>query len=137
VRGVLDGKKLKFLYLLALFQLVAGPLVLLQVTVFCKLTIPEVPRQGLVIAAQKTWKTQEFQATLHLADHAAKEDSKSPLPTSDPPSKSLKASLPLIAWTAPPLPAVQATGLVPCSDWSRMWTPTWPQAPPAPPPRIG
>lgn len=137
MRRLLDGKKLRFLYVLALLQLVAGPLVLLQVTVFCQLTIPEVPRQGLVVAAQKTWKAKEFQAVLHLADQSSKDDSESPLPTSDPLSKSLKAKMPFIAWTSAPLLAIQATELVPCSDWSRMWTPTWPQAPPGPPPRIG
>lgn len=135
--GFLKGDKRKLLYLLALFQLVAGPLVLLQVTVLCKVTAREAPRQGMAAAFEKAWQSREFHATLQLAEQTGKNDSKSPLPASDPLGKLLKAKSPIIAWETVRF-VMNANGqLVPCSDWARRWTPIWPQAPPGPPPRIG
>ncbi len=137
MRGLLNGKKLKLLYILALFQLVAGPLVLFQVTLFCKLTVSETPRQGIAKAFGKAWSSNEFQASIQNADGVKKEAAKSPLPTSDPGERLIKAKVPWIVWQPAPLRILADTELVPCSDWARMWTPTWPQAPPAPPPRVG
>jgi hypothetical protein len=139
VRRYFQGNQLKFLYLLALFQLVAGPLVLLQFTVFCKLTVPEIPRQGLVVAVEKSWQSGEFQTVLKLPEATVDADTKSPLPGSDPPAKALmKAKMPCIAWAGDfSALAVPASELVPCADWARVWTPAWPQAPPGPPPRVG
>jgi hypothetical protein len=45
--------KLRLLYVLALAQLVGGPLVLLQVTLFCKLTVKEVPHMKVAEAAAR------------------------------------------------------------------------------------
>ena len=128
---------MKFLYLLALFQLVAGPLVLLQVTVFTKLAVREVPSQGMATGFVRAWQSDVFQAVLHdNGQPAAKKESKSPLPTSDPKGKVLKGDMPIAVWKSSKMPRIAAEGLVLCSDWSRRWTPIWPQAPPGPPPRV-
>ena len=136
MRGFLEGRKLKFLYLLALCQLLAGPLVLLQVVVFCQKAAPEIPRQGLVSAAQIAWHSDEFQAALRQADPICK-DSKSSVPKSDPSLKLLKAKMPIIAWHLPVLRIFASKQFVLCPDRERIWMPTWPQAPPGPPPRVG
>jgi hypothetical protein len=131
------GNKLKILYLLALFQLVAGPLVLLQVTVLFKLTSRETPSRGVTVAFKKAWSSNEFQATFELPEAHRQDRFKSPLPTKDPAGKLLTMKMPVTFWHQDPLVLVITSELVPCSDWERMWTPTWPQAPPGPPPRVG
>ncbi len=130
------GRKLKFLYVLALFQLVAGPLVLWQVTVFTKLAAREAPSSGVAAAFMKAWHSDEFQAALQDTQPPGKKDAKSPLPTSDPKGKLLKGDLHAALWKSTRLPRISADGLVLRSDWSRRWTPVWPQAPPGPPPRM-
>lgn len=128
---------MKWLYLLALFQLVAGPLVIFQVTVLCKLTVKEARQQGAGAAFVEALRGEEFQAVLRNSVHLTKKDARSPLPTSDPKGKipDLKFNVPLwrmVAAIAPP-----CIGRTAYKDWTRRWTPVWPQAPPGPPPRIG
>lgn len=137
VPGFLNSRRMKLLYLLALFQLVAGPLVIFQVTVLCKLTVKEVRQQGAGAAFVKALHGEDFQATIRNSMDLAKKDARSPLPTSDPKGKipDLKFNAPLwrvFAAIAPP-----CIGRTACKDWARRWTPVWPQAPPGPPPRIG
>jgi len=131
---ITKGKNLKLLYLLALFQLVAGPLVLFQVSVLCKLTIQEIPHEDTGTALRKAWASDEFQAVLTEAK-LGKRDQPSPLPTSDPNGKPVK--MPVIAWAIPPVLILQNPQPVPRPDWGRTWASALAQAPPAPPPRIG
>lgn len=129
---------MKLLYALALFQLVAGPLVIFQVSLLCKLTVREVPRQGIGPAFQKAWHSEDFQAGLSEGKTMArKDDKKSPSPTSDPKATAGKAKMPATDWRLARFLAPPPLGFVRCSDWSRRWTPIWPQAPPGPPPRVG
>ena len=53
-------RKMRFPYLLALLQLVGGPLVLLHVSVFCKATLEEAPRVGIAKAAAAAWHSEGF-----------------------------------------------------------------------------
>ncbi len=135
--GKLSTRNLRFLYLLALFQLVAGPLVLFQVTLLCKLTVREAPRNGVATAVMKAWHNPEFQAALAHDDGLQQAATKSPLPTDDPKSKIVKVKMPATAWQAAPLVLVNLSSRVAIVDSSRVWTPAWPQAPPGPPPRLG
>ena len=52
--GKFSTRNLRFLHLLALFQWVAGPWVLFQVTVLCKLTVWETPRNGAATVISET-----------------------------------------------------------------------------------
>jgi hypothetical protein len=135
--GKFSTKNLRFLYLLALFQLVAGPLVLFQVTVLCKLTVRETPRIGVAKAVSKAWCSPEFQAAFTTDDEVKPTSAKSPLPTSDPKAKIVKVKMPAIAWQAAPLVLVNLSARINGMDRDRVWTPAWPQAPPGPPPRLG
>jgi hypothetical protein len=127
--------KFRFLYLLALAQLVGGPLVLLQVTVFCKVALHEAPRVGMAKAAVRAWQSDDFQSVLVAADGIRSKDSKSLPPTGDP--KLEKAKLPMIPWEPAALVLSQLSDHCGIADRARTWTPAWPQAPPGPPPRIG
>lgn len=129
--------KFRLLYLLALVQLVGGPLVLFQLTLFCKLTLNETPRIGMAKAAVHAWQSDDFQAALVSAQMPTVDDLKTTPSGNCPKVKIEKAKEPVIPWMAVPInPAVLA---VRCEtpDRERFWTPAWPQAPPGPPPRIG
>jgi len=133
----MDGapRKKQWLILLALFQLVAGPLVLLQVMVFCQVTAEKAPEQGIVKAAAEAWHSAEFQRTLDVAANLKRQDQ--PLPgtpekTFQPETKKIFGTLwePLSGLVRPhadPLPG---------TELRRGWTPVCQSAPPGPPPRV-
>lgn len=129
--------KMRWLYLLALAQLVGGPLVLLQVILFCKLTVHEAPRTGVIQAAAKAWHSDDFQKTLVVGNTVRKDHSKAPAPTDGHAPKLEKAKMPVLPWMESPVALVCLSRHVRIVDHARMWTPAWPQAPPGPPPRIG
>lgn len=129
--------KFRFLYLLALAQLVGGPLVLLQVTVFCKLALHEAPRLGMAKATVLAWQSEDFQTALAAVDGVRSREPKSAPPTGDPKLKLEKAKPPMIPWQTAPLVLGAPSELCEIADHGRTWTPTWPQPPPGPPPRVG
>jgi len=65
------GIKMKPLYWLALFQLVAGPLMLVTVITFCKLTVREVPALGVAEAMSRAWESDEIKSLLMASDGRA------------------------------------------------------------------
>lgn len=130
-------KKWRLLYLLALAQLVGGPLVLLQVTVFCKMTLTEAPHLGLMRAAVATLNSDNFHGALAAEEWAADDANKSVMPTGEPKQKLEKAKLPMIPWNAAPIVLAKLSVHCKIVDRARTWTPAWTQAPPAPPPRVG
>lgn len=129
--------KLRLLYVLALVQLVGGPLVLFQVSVFCKLTLHEAPQAGMAKAAELAWKSEGFQAALAADDVPLAKGTK-PSPDGDGPKlKAEKMKQPVIPWMNPRLETAVAGVHCKLVDRARVWTPAWPQAPPGPPPRVG
>lgn len=127
--------KFRSLYLLALFQLVAGPLVLVQVSALGKLTIREASTHGIARAVGIAWKSSEFQANFADAAIPDQVKSKQNAPTSDPKATLAKGKMPWIDWSADRLAIMTISIPVPRQDATRWWTPAWPQAPPGPPPR--
>jgi hypothetical protein len=128
---------IRHLYLLALFQLVAGPLVLFQVTVLCKLTVREAATHGVGEAVVIAWNSPEFHAALAHADEAARGGSRQSLPTSDPKSENAKVKMPVAVWQGGRVVLVNPASFEPLWDGYRTWTTLWPQPPPGPPPRVG
>jgi hypothetical protein len=132
--GFFRSGKLRYLYLLALAQLVGGPLVLLHVTVFCKLTVREAPRVGFVEAAAGAFASDEFRACasagLPKRETPAKES-----PESDPKPKLEKPSQPPAPWMAERRIFAHDVKGAAIAETARTWTPAWPNAPPGPPPR--
>lgn len=124
------------LYLLALFQLVGGPVVLLTLMMFSKIAVKnyssdEGVRAGVVKIFQSTeWET--FAVTLQK-NTASDEKSKAPVL---PEAKDTKLMLVSVRWESSRLVPI----LVFQEQSHRHWTPdassAWPHAPPSPPPRM-
>lgn len=134
--GLLRSGKLRYLYLLALAQLVGGPLVLLQVTLLCKLTLREAPRAGFMTAAATAWHSDDFQAALAGADLQHHEGKKLPSGKDGPDAKPDKMKQSLLPWTGGRSGIFAAASRSESPDCERPWNPAWPQAPPGPPPRL-
>lgn len=132
--GFLRSGKLRYLYLLALAQLVGGPLVLLHVTVFCKLTLREAPRVGFAQAAVEAVVSDEFRDCAHAGlpkrDTPARDNGEG-----DPKPKLEKPQQPPAPWAAERRFLADAVKRAKIADTARTWTPAWPNAPPGPPPR--
>jgi len=129
--------KLRSLYLLALFQLVAGPLVLFQVSILSKMVVREAPAHGITKALALAWESPDFQSTLSEAEQPDLVESKQTTPTSNPKASLVKMKMPCIDWQDARLVWTNASTPVPRTDGARTWTPAWPQPPPGPPPRVG
>ncbi|MGL4400630.1 MAG: hypothetical protein ACRCXD_12235 [Luteolibacter sp.] len=127
--------KFRFLYLLALAQLIGGPLILLQVTVFCKVALHEAPRMGMATAAMCAWQSADFQAVLAASDSAGGSESHKAPPTRDPSLDPIKH--PSIPWQMSKWIISAVSKHCEITDCAQTWTPAWPQAPPGPPPRVG
>ena len=132
--GFFRSGKMRPLYLLALAQLVGGPLVLLHVTVFCKLTLREAPRVGFADAAVEALVSDEFRecaiAGLPKRDTPAKDSREG-----DPKPKLEKPHHPPAPWMAERKIFADDVKGTAIADTARTWTPAWPNAPPGPPPR--
>lgn len=132
-----SGISMRPLYWLALFQLVAGPLALVTVMTFCKLTVREVPTHGVAAAMSRAWQSEEFQAVLAASQDGAVDAAKSSQPKPEPKVKKDGGKLTWIAWQP-----VRTELAVPAREmnwgvFAETWTPSWSQAPPGPPPRVG
>jgi hypothetical protein len=130
-------RNLRLLYVLALAQLVGGPLVLLQLTLFCKLTLQETPHVGMARAAVQTWHSDDFQTALTAGISTAPCETKSKPPARDPQPDPEKAKPPVIPWAAGNLALIAPREDSEAGLRSKFWTPAWPHAPPGPPPRVG
>jgi hypothetical protein len=129
--------KLRWLYLLALAQLVGGPLVLLQVAMFCKVTLHEAPEVGIAKATVHAWHSHDFQAVLVTAEVVNKGDIKAPAPTDKSKVKMEKSKLEAAPHQFGSFAFAPLSSHCKVVDRARIWTPAWPQAPPGPPPRVG
>ncbi len=129
--GLLQCHKLRPLYLLALLQLVGGPLVLLHVTMFCKLTLDETPRMGMAKAVEAAWKSEGFQKAL-LADALPEKPARK---EGDGPKPKLEKQVPS-GLDFPTAPALANVCINNVAERIVTWTPRWPNAPPGPPPRF-
>lgn len=132
--GFFRSGKMRPLYLLALLQLLGGPVVLLHVTVFCKLTVREAPHIGFADAAVEAFASDEFrecaQAGLLKRDTPAKDSREG-----DPKLKLEKPNQPPAPWMAERRIFAHDVKGTAIADTARTWTPAWPNAPPEPPPR--
>ncbi|MCE2961141.1 MAG: hypothetical protein ACK56K_05495 [Akkermansiaceae bacterium] len=132
--GIFRSRKMRPLYLLALAQLLGGPLVLLHVTVFCKLTVREIPRVGFTEAAVAAFSSDEFRecanAVMPNRDTPGKDSREG-----DPKPKLEKPNQPPAPWAADRVDFVHDVLCTSVADKKRTWTPAWPNAPPGPPPR--
>jgi len=126
---------LRWLYLLALFQLVAGPLVLVTVLTFCEITVREVPTQGLTEALSSAWHSPEVQALIQNATGVPVDDSNAPLPVDSGRQEGKK-----VTWCVWQKPAIKCwTSPIESKAafaWLKAWTPALLLALTGPPPRV-
>lgn len=126
---------IRHLYLLALFQLVGGPLVILAVVFFSRMVVHQAAEHGLKVGVVKASQSAEWQKVASALSGASCGHSsagqKDPVPVVKDPSGKLIG----LVWQGVTLPAEQ---LVLCEGphlWVRTLTSAWPHAPPRPPPR--
>lgn len=128
---------LRHLYLLALFQLVGGPLILLSVMTVTKIAADHAQQHGFIAGLHTVLQTETWQTAAEtVADQA---NATQPAASSETPAKKLdtKEKIPAANWmdsAALCAPKLAAT--------PPMWELPWlvsasPQAPPLPPPRRG
>lgn len=120
------------LCLLALCQLAAGPLVLVAVLAFAKVTVREAPREGLVKAISSALHSPEVQSALQALNDTSQDSSKSSLPK----AAKDKVKIIAVAWE---IERVSLTAFLTAEEVRglRTWALSRPQAPPGPPPRVG
>ena len=125
----------RHLCLLALLQLAVGPLVLVQVSMFCSLTVREIPRHNVAAAMVKAWHNDQFQSLLDASSEVRADASRTSQPNASTKAKPCLTKTVMIAWQSlPTLPATPAE----VASWgthAEVWTPAWVAAPPGPPPR--
>ncbi|TLD69170.1 hypothetical protein FEM03_18905 [Phragmitibacter flavus] len=130
----------RHLYLLALFQLVGGPLVLVAVMTMGKLVSTEVQQQGTITAAvistlgdQTTWQSvADAMTQYHSTATTSLPTPQDPfLPSLDIQEKKIFA----IAWSPVKLPVHHLPIQDHISEPKAPPGPTWSIAPPSPPPR--
>ena len=134
---IFRARKLRLLYVLALAQLVGGPLVLLQITFLCKLTLQEAPRVGMARAALQAWHSDDFQSALTAGIPTTPGETKSKPPARDLKRDPEKTKPPAIPWTTGNLALIVPPDDSEPGKCAKFWTPAWPHAPPGPPPRVG
>ena len=128
-------RKMRFLYLLALLQLVGGPLVLLHVTVFCKMTVANTPEMGVARAAASAWLSDDFQKGI-VADVLHERNARKDGREGDPKPGLENAKQPVLPWKAPSVSLAALYTRLSAPAYGVTWTPLWPNAPPGPPPRL-
>jgi hypothetical protein len=129
-------KNIRPLYLLALFQLVGGPVVLVAVILFGRMSVEHVAEHGLAAGISETLQSDDWQSAAQELAQAvngipAKQDDKTPVPVKETKGKLYTTDLdkPVAA------PLISMEGRTP---WLRvdMFAATRSQAPPGPPPKL-
>lgn len=131
----------RHLYLLALFQLVGGPLVILPLVMVCKVTLTQTAQHGVVEGLRQAPLTKEWQraSVVLLHGEAALPDSheKNGVPGTPEKFKEGKVKLDLAVWMTAAIPQPESAAIGrPCWRWLPSAS-TWAHAPPGPPPRVG
>jgi|GEM_PF-1652962 len=127
--------KAKHLYLLALFQLVGGPVVLLSVIMVGKTVVTtgaqhSLPKALASVLEKETWD----EVTIVVAQQANQEPSH-PLPDVPVKKTDLKPVIFAIEWTKPGLLVHNRLESAEPPDWLSCFHDLWSKAPPGPPPR--
>jgi len=122
------------LYLLALFQILGGPLVLLAVLTAGKLVATKIHDQGLKAGMASVCDHGTWQA---VADVVAKVDAAShgDRKGTEMPVGQVKEKIIALAWSAPEFVFGEGAELAEVPGSRDLWSSRWPHAPPSPPPR--
>ncbi len=132
--------KFRHLYLLALFQLVGGPLVLVPLIMMTRVVVRETATHGLVEGLTRAQESEEWREADGMLQHlrhltVPNKDARGKTSGAPEKSKDVKPKLDLALWAESP--ACPLEGLPVAAPHSR-WLPMasdWAHAPPIPPPR--
>jgi hypothetical protein len=127
----------RHLYLLALFQLVGGPLVILAVVFFCRMTAQHATDHGVTTGIVKVWQSPEWEAVAQALVGMAQERQRSHAPDTVPPVQDPFGKLVVEVGNLLQVPCPQSTVALPPTGNNGLRDAGWPQAPPSPPPKIG
>lgn len=123
------------LYLLALFQLLGGPLVILAVVFGSRLVVTHVAEHGVRAGVAAAWKSAEWEKVAHALTGAVPDAPASKPGKPVPPVKDDGGKLFGECWVNIPLPVTNVTAETDPTLWQMPRLPLWAHAPPAPPPR--
>jgi hypothetical protein len=133
--------KFRHLYLLALFQLVGGPLVLVPMLLMSKAVVRETAQHGVVQGLHEVVVSQEwgdvremFRKSRVVSELSS--STKAPAPGKQKKAKDGKPKLDFMTWTTPaPMELEGVSVKRPAWEWQPMGS-SWANAPPSPPPRV-
>lgn len=129
------SRRARLLCLLALLQVVGGPLVLVGVATLGKVLVKESLQNGVVPGVSRALESDEWRGACECIADAVADYPDEKVPGGNPKSKDLKSKVMSIGWAGalalPERPAeVEAPGRDPAPLIS-----AWPNGPPVPPPR--
>jgi hypothetical protein len=131
--------KFRHLYLLALFQLVGGPLVLVPMLMMSKAVVRETAQHGVVQGFHQAMVSQEWSEVRDILQNGgmmAEPSSSTKAPGQQEKTKDGKPKLDFAAWTMPALMELEGVPVKrPAWQWQPMAS-NWANAPPSPPPRV-
>jgi hypothetical protein len=130
--------KFRHLYLLALFQLVGGPLVLVPMLLMSKAVVRETAQHGVVQGFHQAMVSQEWCEVREMFQNGAAPEwsSSTKAPGKKEKAKDGKLKLNFMAWTAPAHLELEGVPVNrPAGEWQPMAS-SWANAPPSPPPRV-
>lgn len=129
--------KFRHLYLLALFQLVGGPLVLVPMLMMSKAVVRETAQHGMVKGIHLATLSPEWDEVREIFQHGIAPDlsPSTKAPGKKENAKDGKPKLDFVTWTMPALAEQEgAPEKRPAWEWQPMAS-SWANAPPSPPPR--
>jgi hypothetical protein len=130
--------KFRHLYLLALFQLVGGPLVLVPMLMMSKAVVRETAQHGVVKGFHQAMVSQEWEEVREMLQDGVVSGTSSSTKAPGKQEKSIdgKSKLDFVAWTTPALMELDGVPVKrPAWEWQPMAS-SWANAPPSPPPRV-
>lgn len=124
------------LYLLALFQLVGGPAVLLAIMMFSKIAVKTFSAEaGTKAGFTKIFQSTEWQSFALTLDQTVNADGKSKTPF-QPQAKNAKLKIVSVPWSPPQILPFVFFEVQPHCRWVPDESSAWPHAPPSPPPKL-
>lgn len=126
---------IRHLYLLALFQLVGGPLVILAVVFFSRMVVHQAAEHGLTVGVVKASQSEEWQQVASALSGAACGHTSTGQKDTVPLSKDPGGKLLGLMWEGVTLPPDHPSAGEMPPPWVRTLSSAWPHAPPLPPPR--
>ena len=127
--------RVRVLCLLALLQVVGGPLVLVGVATLGKVMVKETAQHGVVAGISRAVESEEWLRTCDVIVDAVTDHADTKAPNGKSKEKDLKSKMMSIAWAGTPVVAGRLMQQEPPGGDPVPLISAWPNGPPVPPPR--